>query len=198
MKSLSLVVMFLFALPTFADGPPPVAEGPPQVRAALALASAAQATASKTASPQATKTRAACTTCDCAITGECTCPPAVGCQCGLQAKKEYRPSYERQYYRALAEGRTLIVWVGCGASTCQEDCPQFLHAYERTFPGVEGPCVIVAKPESGKLLQIDTLAGIPACGEIQRAIAQYERLNLRASQRQPAFIGSFRGCSSGG
>ncbi len=180
-----------------ADGPPIVAEGPPQVRAALALASAAQATAApKSVAPQAKTSRAACATCDCAVTGECTCPPAVGCQCGLQAKKDYRPSYERQYYRALAEGRTLIVWVG-NAASCERDCPEYLHAYESNFQGVESPSVVVAKVENGKLIEVDTLVGVPTCGAIRGSLAQHERRRQQFSQGQ-VFTG-FRGnCGPGG
>jgi hypothetical protein len=53
--------------------------------------------------------------------------------------------------RAVAEGRPLVVWVGCHDARTEAATPGLLHVRVSRFPGVASTCVIFAYPSNGEL-----------------------------------------------
>lgn len=66
--------------------------------------------------------------------------------------------YVKARQRAIAEGRVLVVWVGCHDDRTEAVTPELLHVRVSRFPGIASTGVIVAHPSNGELWRLADLA----------------------------------------
>jgi hypothetical protein len=74
--------------------------------------------------------------------------------------------YQTGYDCALEKGQPLVVFVGCAAS----DVEGAVVARADTLTGVDGPAVVVAVPQGGRLLQDAVLPCPTPKGDLERAV----------------------------
>lgn len=74
--------------------------------------------------------------------------------------------YATGYERAVETGLPLVVFVGCASI----DVPGAVVAKADTLTGVDGPAVVVAVPQGGRLLQDAVLPCPTPKGDLERAV----------------------------
>src|SRR6476659_8394646 len=80
------------------------------------------------------------------------------------ARRDPPDPYPAARARAIAEGRTLVVWVNC-AGSAEAATPQFHHLRVARFPGIISACVVIGQPSNGELWKVATLAPAEATPE---------------------------------
>lgn len=82
------------------------------------------------------------------------------------------PSYAELRLQAIAENKTLIVWVGDVCLPDESKLPNCLHYHTPEFNGSKATGVLVSVPWDGKLWYVSPLAGLPTVNSIKMKIAE--------------------------
>jgi hypothetical protein len=91
----------------------------------------------------------ACKDCPC----DCGCGPDKKCFCEVFSNPQ-ADDYKDGYNQALASQKGLITVVGGKREDLDRAFPDFVVCRVASFPGVDGPGIVVAKFEDGKLIRL--------------------------------------------